>query len=206
MKIKILYLVLLIISLRSTTLICTNKKPRDYSKAEVDKLTKDKTPRELARENLELRRRLSQTESEPDLEMGLAIDAPAGAGVGAPGPIKSPHSMMRHRTASIHSEDPLAGSVDSFHGTVADFLALQQTQNELHRRADDDRTKFQQQVYRDIKCSKRSAMLGTGLAIMYTTAGFIIQNWPSIISRFGGSSGPGGHPGNNTGTNSTSGF
>jgi len=212
MKIKLLYLTLLITVIKSPNLFCLDRKPTHapLSKAAVDTITKTKSKRDLARENLELRTRLtqehlarqgSQTKLKtdelqsptPDLEMGLGSPAPTGIGTGL---LSRP--PMRRRTVSTLSDDGVAGSVDGLHGTVADFLALQQTQNELQRRSDQDRTIFQDKVYRDVKYSRRTAIAGTFVAICYTTAGFVWQNWGAISSVLGG--GPSGSDSNSTGT------
>src|SRR3989338_8225686 len=147
MKIQLIYLTLLIICNKSTTLFCSHQKPIP-PKAVIDELAHKQSKRNLVRANLLLRQRLAREESQtelkpndlrpasPDLEAGTGLELPTTSSI---------HSTpsMRRRTLSMHSDDQLAGSVDGLHGTVADFLALQNTQLLRQKAADDERDRFQ---------------------------------------------------------------
>lgn len=143
----------------------------------------------------------------PDLEQGLAANPLAGAGSGHGAPIRSRRHRVRQRTASIH-DHAVANSVEKLHNTLSDFLALQATHIERQQHAGEDRNKFESRVYKDVNRNKKIAMLGTGFAVMYTTIGFIMQNWPAVTGFFGvgrHDKGPGAGGSNST-TNSTTGW
>jgi len=205
MKIKILYLILLTTSLKSINLFSSDRRLAP-AKSTVDQVTKSTSKRDLVRQNLELRERLSQLDQKHDDLSDLE------SGLGQLTEVQSPHIMRyRARTTSMHSDDPIAGSVDGLHGTVADFLALQQTQNERQRRVEEDRIRadqsrndFQDRVYRDIRYSRKTAVVGTACALIYASCGFVIQNWDAICQKLGfGGPSAGGSGGASAGTNST---
>jgi hypothetical protein len=181
MKISFLYLVLVAATIVSNqNLFCASKDLTRRSKGEIDAIAKSSSKRDLVRTNLELRQKLAARKTGYDPEAATDELVPAASTLAGAGTSLD----LRTRTRS-DSSAVLAGSVDDLHGTVADFLALQNTQLQRQKAADDERDKFQKQVYKDIRYARKTAILGSLAAVTYTTIGFVWQNWPALSKALG---------------------
>lgn len=145
-----------------------------FPKHTVDAIARQSSKRDLARKTLELQTRLLASAGKTDdLE----------SGTGGLSPLAVP--TMRRRT---QSDDPLAGSVEGLHGTVADFLSLQNTQLQRQHAADLARDRFHREEHAYNKRTRRIAIASTVASISFTTATFIWTHWDSISKMWGGGS------------------
>jgi len=170
---------ILILAQINNPIICASQKPIPTVSSSTARAFKTRSKGELAREIAHLRSRLASHSSGEELD----IDIEAGS------------SRARSNSLTLpESKDQI-----EFNRTVSDSISRQTNLQERLAHAQEQQTRFQDRVYKDINYSRKTAVIGAVVSIAYTTAGFIWQNWPAISAAFGHHHGGGA----GSGTNST---